>query len=94
MIRGAIKWGINPRNVNEDGLFYPRGPLSPAHSRLFYEQGTIQNSWNTLYNEYCDRVRMYVTDEELEAADNRHVKWTKKDTGVETFCPIPSTKPT
>lgn len=93
-LRGAITWSANPWRAEEEGWFYPRVPISPSHTTLFYQKGSIQNSWNRLYNEYCDRVRMYVNEKELESADNRHFNWTKKDTGVKTFSSIPDTQPT
>lgn len=67
---------------------------SPAHSALFYTKGTKQNEWNQLYNDFCDRVRMHVTEADLQRADNRHYTWTKKDTGVASFHHEPDTLPT
>lgn len=91
--RGGIAWGMNPWQ-EEECLMFPREPIAPTHAKPFYEKGTIQNTWNSLYNEYCDRVRLYVKEEELRKADNRHVNWTKKDTGVKSFNRVPDTMPT
>lgn len=66
---------------------------APAHAALFYQPGTKQHEWNQLYNDFCDRVRMYVTEADLQRADNRHYKWTIKDTGVRTFDHEPTTVP-
>lgn len=94
-LRGEIACSVvDPWNKNEGNLFYPRAPISAAHSNLFYQAGTIQNSWNCLYNEYCDRVRCHVSEEDLQLADTRHFRWTKKDTGVEAFFRVPDTLPT
>lgn len=91
-LRGEIKWSMAPYSYKE-GLF-PSHPISEAHANTFYQKGTIQHSWNELYNNYCDRVRMYVDENELRLADNRHVNWTKKDTGIQSFRPVPDTRPT
>lgn len=64
------------------------------HVDSFYQAGTIQSSWKTLYNDFCDRVRLYVDEKTLLEKDARHVNWTKKDTGVDTFFHTPDTQPT
>lgn len=91
--RGEIGWKTNPWDKNEEGLFGPQS-ISGAHASAFYQKGTIQNSWNELYNNYCERVRLYVNEKELQSADNRHFTWTKKDTGIKSFSPVPDTQPT
>ncbi len=83
-IRGASTYSI------EQGLYYPHHDIPQKHAKLFYQKETIQNGWNTLYNDYCDRIRLYVSEDELNVADSRYVSWTKKDTGFETFHAIPS----
>lgn len=90
-LRGEIAWSKNP--WDEEGLFQPES-ISKAHASAFYQKGTIQNSWNELYNNYCDRVRLYVNEKELQSADNRHLTWTKKDTGMKSFTSVPDTQPT
>ncbi len=97
--RGGITWGTlpcwNDDDENEEGLIFPRGHvIAPTHAEPFYEKGTIQNTWNSLYNDYCDRVRLYVKEDVLRKADNRHANWTKKDTGVKSFSRVPDTMPT
>jgi hypothetical protein len=90
-IRGGIAW---------DGkqLEFPGGPMGPmlpipdTFAQLFYQEGTKQHSWNQLYNDYCNRVRSYVKEGDLE--DKRHVNWTVKDTGIKTFDRTPDTQPT
>ena len=62
----------------------------PAHAALFYTQGTKQNEWNQLYNDFCDRIRMYVTEANLQKANNHLYKWTTKDTNLQTFSPEPN----
>lgn len=89
-LRGEIAWSKNLRN---EWLLQSKF-ISNAHASAFYQKGTIQNSWNDLYNNYCDRVRLYVNEKELQSADNRHVTWTKKDTGMNSFKSVPDTQPT
>lgn len=92
-LRGEIVWSTDPWNQDEEGLFPPQ-TISEGHAKAFYQQGTIQNSWNELYNNYCDRIRLYVNEKELRSADNRHFTWTKKDTGIQSFSSVPDTQPT
>lgn len=77
----------------DSSLFYPK-VISEAHASPFYKQGNIQNAWNELYNDYCDRVRLYVNENDLRAADNRHLAWIKKDTEITSFKSTPDTQPT
>lgn len=95
MLRGEIKWSINPYDKLDEGdLYFPQRDITVPHATSFYQKGTIQNTWNTLYNDYCDRIRLYVNENELRQSDSRHVSWTKKDTGITTFCRTPDTQPT
>lgn len=94
MARGAISWGQNPFNPDNFGLFYPEEKIPEEHEKLFYEKGTIQNRWRCLYNEYCDRVKLYVNLKKLEYEDGRHVHWTIKDSKPKNFCQTPDTEPT
>jgi hypothetical protein len=84
-MRGGIVWRTNPWNKNEEGLFHRQEEVSEEHAKPFYQEGTTQFSWRTLYNDYCDRIRIYVDESKLKAADKRYVKWTIKDEGSETF---------
>mgnify|MGYP000249270747 CR=1 FL=1 len=61
-----------------------------AFACRFYTKGTMQNRWNELYNDYCDRARLYADEKKLES---RLVEWIKKDTGMSTFF-TPSSSPT
>lgn len=74
------------------------GHISSKWAELFYKPALLQGKWRELYNDFCDRVRMYVKEEELEKADSRHVKWSKKDERKAgrgyTFVGCPSTLPT
>ncbi|MBA2369612.1 MAG: hypothetical protein H0V82_11395 [Candidatus Protochlamydia sp.] len=90
-IRGAAQWGTYRNGV--EGLMHPQ-EIPLTHSLPFYQAGTVQNRWNTLYNDYCDRIRLYVNEAELQRADNRHFMWTQKDTGITEFVSIPDTLPT
>ncbi|GEM_PF-2460428 len=42
----------------------------------FYEEGTYQNSWRTLYNDFCTRLEKYVCRNDLPAVYN---EWTLPD---------------
>ncbi|MDP1879763.1 MAG: hypothetical protein Q8K60_02335, partial [Parachlamydiaceae bacterium] len=92
MVRGEITWGPIPWEKNKEDFYHPE--ISEVHAKTFYQNGTIQNSWNQLYNEYCDRIRMYVTEKNLGDSDTRHINWTKKDIGIQSFTPVPDTRPT
>lgn len=83
IIRAAKKWDLKLKGLKAPKI------IPDDHANLFYKTGTIQNSWNILYNEYCGRIRLYVTEKELRKADSRPANWTIKDTGVETFCENP-----
>jgi hypothetical protein len=65
---------------------------SPADD--FYREGTVQNSWNQLYNNYCERRQLYFEGSELEEKDKRYTKWTQKDTTPASFKRKPDYLPT
>jgi hypothetical protein len=48
----------------------------------FYKEGTVQNLWRTLYNDYCDRFATY-------AAVVNNPNRVMKDTDAATFVPNP-----
>lgn len=91
--RAGYRWTVNSA-TGEEGIFPPETSIPESHATPFYTKGTMQNDWNTLYNDYCDRVRMYVKEENLETADQRFKYWTKKDTGIKTFRSTRGTIPT
>ena len=91
MIRGAVTWGKTPWSKKEEVNYVKEIPTE--HVKSFYELGTIQNKWNALYNEFCDRVKLYVDENELKKADSRHFNWIKKDTGDNKFYHTPDTLP-
>lgn len=80
-IRGAYAW-----IAAETKLDFPSGKVSSKHADLFYKEGTTQNTLRLLYNEYCDRVRVAVNEDELRKVNDSFVNWTQKDTGSSTFC--------
>ncbi len=54
--------------------------------KLFFKPGTVQNRWNTLYNELCDRMLKFVSQEELkEKSEFSSVRCTRKDIAGEMF---------
>lgn len=93
-IRGEIKWRVYPRNPDGGELNFSNEGPNESHAVRFYQNRTTQNEWNRLYNDFCDRVRLYVDENELQRADNRHFTWTKKDVGVSSFKKAPDSLPT
>lgn len=91
LLRGQVTWGAGASGREE---FTDPESISKEHADAFYQPGTIQNSWNQLYNNYCDRIDQYVGREALEHADGRHSNWTEKDTGIGSFRSYPGTRPT
>jgi hypothetical protein len=84
-IRGGAVWNDKEEGyIDHSTTYNGRIPVftTKAHAQTFYTDGTMQNSWNQLYNDYCDRVRSYVKEEDLRRADSRHVEWTIKDTEI------------
>jgi hypothetical protein len=71
----------------------PKNRVSDQQKALFETAGTQQNKWRKLYNEYCERTRMYVSENDLFEADKRHARWTTKDTGKD-FVECPDHTPT
>ncbi len=74
-------------------ILSPSETISQAYAEKFYQQGR-EGKWRDLYNDFCDRVRMYVNEAELEKADSRYVKWSQKDERRGFFTGQPSTLPT
>lgn len=91
---------INKEKKIKDGdepaeyLGYKSKKISSSFSTPFYKSGTIQNQWNKLYNDYCDRIRSYVSESSLRSADTRFVNWTRKDLDENSFIRTPDTLPT
>jgi hypothetical protein len=77
-IRGALIWdGIS--------LVYPKNPTPESHAQPFYTEGTLQHTWNQLYNDYCKQVESYVQKRDLEKESKQHAMWIIKDTRENTF---------
>jgi len=83
-IRAGILWDGNE-------VRYPT--VSEAYAHRFYKKETRENSWNAMYNDYCDRLRSYVNEEDLKKADERLANWTVKDTESKTFKGVPDKQP-
>jgi hypothetical protein len=70
--------------------FYSREDLGDesigdeSYFQLFFTEGAIQQTWNELYNDFCERVLMYVIEDDLKKADDRWVKPIVKDTSPKT----------
>lgn len=92
LFRGGVTWG--KRMVDgKEGLHYPMKSVSEEKARDFYQSNTLQNSWNELYRNFCNRVGKYVNLEELKKTDKRFVKWIKPDDCYEKFKAIPGGLP-
>lgn len=59
---------------------YNQTTLSSDPADPFHEQGTFQNHWRELYNDYCDRIIQYATIEDIRKKDARYAHYIKKDT--------------
>lgn len=60
-------------------------PAPIEKSKIFYQEGTVQNRWRLLYNEICERLRMHVSEEELNMYDTRFVSLSLKDESPEVY---------
>lgn len=85
-IRSHAMWMKNPVfgilfPADEMIIDYPYddNEIPKSHSNLFYEKGTVQNSFRDLYNEYCKRIRHYVNEKELNQIDTRLLKLAQED---------------
>lgn len=60
----------------------------------FYEEGTPESQWRSLYNCFCEQARWYIGDEQAAAQrENRLIKHTTADTSYDDFR-YPGTIPT
>jgi len=71
-----------------------RPDVPNEHAAKFYEEGTPNFAWRTLFNAFCDAVDQQVTRDDLIAADMRLNHWSQKDTDPESFKRDPDTMPT
>ncbi|MBP7073805.1 MAG: hypothetical protein KBA81_00265 [Rhabdochlamydiaceae bacterium] len=70
-------------------------PPSDHYVSQFYQEGTPQFQWRLLYNDYCNRTRMYVNLDVLKKQyEWRLPNWVQPDIDAETFMPFPGTLPT
>jgi hypothetical protein len=102
-LRGGITWREDPNEPGKMGLFCPERtpeqgdqPLYPQEiTAPFYTEGTPQYQWRQLYNDYCDRVKAYAKESDVEpGGDKRFFKWLKRDDGEENFYHAPGSLPT
>jgi hypothetical protein len=68
-------------------------PTSDEYGNLFHKKGTMQNSWNQLYNDYCRKVKSYMDKEKFTNTDERYLNWVKEDRPGQPFL-TPGPKPT
>jgi hypothetical protein len=84
--RGSAAWLPHVDFPNINFLQFPREPITKEHEDLFYQEGTIQSQWRELYNDFCDRVRLYIPKEDLKVICKKgDVRWLQKDEGPATF---------
>lgn len=78
--RGLKKHNTDNPTVKKT-TFYPDNKIPSAQS--FYTEGTLQNKWRTLQNEFRTQLEVYVGKEELEQSKNFSIMclndWTKRD---------------
>lgn len=75
-IRQFEEW----RDEKPIGNFFSREEGVPeGYADLFYKNDAMQNRWNRLYNDYCDRIRLFVPEKDLVRADKRLSSNTQKD---------------
>jgi hypothetical protein len=68
---------------------------SAEYIKLFHQKGTVQNTWNQLYNDYCRKVKACMSKEEFTKLDDlRYVKWVQEDVPNQDFSLYPDTQPT
>lgn len=94
-LRGEIGWAGDRLGYTKSDYGVPQSPTQ----QLYYQEGTMQHGWRVLYNEFCDRLRVYVPESApdehwTKRIDERFLKWTQKDEGAHTFSREPSTLPT
>jgi hypothetical protein len=80
---GERYWSVSPQHTQ---LIYPEAEVVKAHAQSFYQEGTVQFYWRTLYNDYCTRVKLHAGRNPLR--DGRHVEAISKDRGVEALMKI------
>jgi hypothetical protein len=68
---------------------------SEEYRQFFHQKGTVQNTWNQLYNDYCRKVKACMSQEEFTKLDDlRYVKWVQEDVPNQFFSLLPDTQPT
>lgn len=97
LIYNDLRMASTIEKMNEnDEIFLPLSsdPFPEEYRLKFFTDGTIQNSWNILYNDFCSRVGKWVPETDLKNEDQRFVNWTKLDTAQKTFAWHPDMLPT
>jgi hypothetical protein len=80
MIRGAPIWN------QERATFVCSNPIPEGYAALFYERGTVQSCWRTLYNDYCERMETCAGTEQPKNL-GVPIQWMQQDTNPQTFTP-------
>ncbi len=80
-LRGQVSYEGNK-------LGFPK-TISKEHAEAFYQEGTIQYKWRSLYNEFFDRLQTYVDWDAFGKQQPKFVKWMKKDTDIASFVAKP-----
>lgn len=82
------------RSENNPEVIVFSTKIEEKYLEPFYQEGTLQWEWRMLYNDYCERVRMCLDEDELKKKDSRYVKWTQADESKETFITEVGKQPT
>lgn len=64
------------------------------HTPPYYQEGTVQYKWRSLYNEFCNRIHAYIDENALNQADPRFMKWARPENAPEDFKQSPGPQPT
>lgn len=74
-----------PQEKIRESLSFNEEPVPRTHFAPFYWSGTKQNEWNTLFNDFCSRSRLYFDEEEMMRLDERFIKNIKMDRSPADF---------
>lgn len=61
------------------------------HGKLFYQASTLQAKWRLLHNDFCQRVKSRVSEEELLEVEKfgSVLSWNEEDTDLDKFSCVP-----
>ena len=62
-----------------DGILDLLAPERKDRISTFYTEDSVNNNWRALYNDYCDRIRMLISEATLNEGNALFISWTRKD---------------